>query len=131
MERKFMVIDSIQLTPEEITKYRAELANCHNPDAIAALDVIEGECEGYLEDAIPLLLMRETGTEADRSMGDLLEKCRKFICQEEVREALESGLIVPAIEPISIGAGIPPGVATAIGICAFKLGIKKVCGAKA
>ncbi|BAY80442.1 hypothetical protein NIES25_69300 (plasmid) [Nostoc linckia NIES-25] len=129
--KKFMVIDSIQLTPEESTKYRAELANYHNPDAsaaIAALDVIEGECEGYLEDAIPLLLMRETGTEADRSMSDLLEKCRKFICQEEVREALELGLIVPAIEPISIGAGIPPGVATAIGICAFKLGIKKVCG---
>lgn len=123
-----MIIESIQLTSEEIAQYRSELETYHNPSAIAALDVIEWECEGYLEDAIPLLLMRETGSEADKSMGDLLERCRQFICQEEVREALESGFIVPAIEPIAIGAGIPPGVATAIGICAFKLGIKKLCG---
>jgi hypothetical protein len=91
------------------------------------LDVIEDECEGYLDDAIPLLLMREIGTEADRSLGDLLEKSRQFICQEEVREALESGLLAPAIEAISISASIPPGVATAISICAFKLGMKKIC----
>lgn len=119
-----MDIESTKVTPEEIAQFRAELAD--NPSAIAALDAIE-ECEGYLEDAVPLLLMRETGTEPDRSIGDLLKKCRQFICQEEVREALESGMIAPAIEPISMGAGIPPGVATAIGICAFKLGMKKVC----
>lgn len=120
-----MDIESTKVTPEEIAKFRTELASY--PSAIEALDVIEEECEGYLEDAIPLLLMRETSTEVDRSLGDLLEKCRKFICQEEVREALESGMIAPAIEPISMGAGIPPGVATAVGICAFKLGMKKVC----
>ena len=119
-----MNIESTKVTPEEIAQFRAELAD--NLSAIAALDAIE-ECEGYLEDAVPLLLMRETGTEPDRSIGDLLKKCRQFICQEEVREALESGMIAPAIEPISMGAGIPPGVATAIGICAFKLGMKKVC----
>ncbi|MCZ8226960.1 MAG: hypothetical protein O9324_24210 [Microcystis sp. LE19-84.1B] len=118
-----MDIESTTVTPEEIAQFRAELAD--NPSAIAALDEIE-ECEGYLEDAIPLLLI-EAGTERDRSLSDILEKCRKFICQEEVREALESGMIAPAIEPIAMGAGIPPGVATAIGICAFKLGIKKVC----
>ena len=119
-----MDIESTTVTPEEIAQFRAELAD--NLSAIAALDAIE-ECEGYLEDAVPLLLMRETGTEPDRSIGDLLKKCRQFICQEEVREALESGMIAPAIEPISMGAGIPPGVATAIGICAFKLGMKRVC----
>jgi hypothetical protein len=119
-----MDIESTKVTPEEIAQFRAELAD--NPSAIDALDVIE-ECECYLEDAVPLLLMRETGTEADRSLGDLLEKCRQFICQEAVREALESGIIAPAIEPISISAGIPPGTATAIGICAFKLGMKRVC----
>ena len=63
----------------------------------------------------------------DLSVQSTQKKCRQFICQEEVREALESGMIAPAIEPISMGAGIPPGVATAIGICAFKLGMKKVC----
>ncbi|NCR67072.1 MAG: hypothetical protein GPJ34_11060 [Microcystis aeruginosa LL11-07] len=118
-----MTTDSIQVTAEEIVQFRAELAD--NPRAIAALDAIE-DCEGYLEDAVPLLLI-EAGTEPDRSIGDLFEKCRQFICQEEVREALESGMIAPAIEPISMGAGIPPGVATAIGICAFKLGMKRVC----
>ena len=118
-----MTTDSIQVTAEEIVQFRAELAD--NPRAIAALDAIE-DCEGYLEDAVPLLLI-EAGTEPDRSIGDLFEKCRQFICQEEVREALESGMIAPAIEPISMGAGIPPGVATAIGICAFKLGMRRVC----
>ena len=118
-----MTTDSIQVTAEEIVQFRTELAD--NPRAIAALDAIE-DCEGYLEDAVPLLLI-EAGTEPDRSIGDLFEKCRQFICQEEVREALESGMIAPAIEPISMGAGIPPGVATAIGICAFKLGMKRVC----
>jgi hypothetical protein len=121
-----MATELTKVTSEEIAKFRAELTDYPNPGAIEALDAIE-ECEGYLEDAIPLLLMRETGTEPDKSIGDLLEKCREFICQDEVREALESGLLVPAIEPISMGAGIPPGVATAIGICAFKLGMKKVC----
>jgi hypothetical protein len=119
-----MDIESTKVTPEEIAQFRAELAD--NLGAITSLDVID-ECDGYLKYAIPLLLMRETGTEPDRSIGDLLKKCRQFICQEEVREALESGMIAPAIEPISMGAGIPPGVATAIGICAFKLGMKKVC----
>jgi hypothetical protein len=118
-----MTTDSIQVTAEEIVQFRAELAD--NSRAIAALDAIE-ECEGYLEDAV-LLLLIEAGTEPDRSIGDLFEKCRQFICQEEVREALESGMIAPAIEPISMGAGIPPGVATAIGICAFKLGMRRVC----
>ena len=118
-----MTTDSIQVTAEEIVQFRAELAD--NPRAIAALDAIK-DCEGYLKDAVTLLLI-EAGTEPDRSIGDLLEKCRQFICQEEVREALESGMIAPAIEPISMGAGIPPGVATAIGICAFKLGMKRVC----
>jgi hypothetical protein len=118
-----MDIESTTVTPEEIAQFRTELASY--PSAIAALDAIE-ECEGYLEDALPLLLL-ESGRESDRSLGDILEKCRKFICQKEVREALESGMIAPAIEPIAMGAGIPPGVATAVGICAFKLGIKKVC----
>ena len=119
-----MNIESTKVTAEEIAQFRAELAD--NLGAITSLDVID-ECDGYLKYAIPLLLMRETGTEPDRSIGDLLKKCRQFICQEEVREGLQSGMIAPFIEPISVSAGIPVGVATAIGICAFKLGMKKVC----
>ena len=121
-----MTADPTIVTPEEIAKFRSELADY--PEALAALNVIE-ECDGYLEDAVPLLLMRETGIEPDRSLNDLLEKCRKFVCQEEVREALASGFLAPAIEPIAIGAGFPPGTATALSILAFKLGVKKFCGA--
>lgn len=114
----------ITVTPEEINQFRSQLAD--NPQALVALDTIE-ECEGYLDDAVPLLVMRETAQEADRSLNDWLEKSRQFICQEEVREALESGLLAPAIEAIAIGAGIPPGIATALSICVFKLGAKKFC----
>ena len=120
-----MDIESTTVTSEEIAQFRAELADYPNPEVIAALNAIE-ECEGYLEDAVPLLLLK-AGREPDRSLSDILEKCRKFICQKEVRESLESGMIAPAIEPIAMGVGIPPGIATAVGICAFKLGIKKVC----
>ena len=120
-----MDTEALKVTPEEITKFRSELTD--NPGAIATLDTIQ-ECEGYLEDAIRILMIRETGTTPARNdWRDWLKKCSEFICQDEVREALESGLIGPAIEPISIHAGIPPGTATAISICAFKLGMKNVC----
>lgn len=114
----------ITVTPEEINQFRSQLADC--PQALAALDTIE-ECEGYLDDAVPLLVMRETAQEADRSLNDWLEKCRQFICQEEVTEFLESGLIAPVIEPLAASAGIPLGTATALSICVFKLGAKRFC----
>jgi hypothetical protein len=114
----------ITVTPEEISQFRSQLAG--RPQALAALDAIE-ECEGYLDDAVPLLVMRETAQEADRSLNDWLEKSRQFVCQEEVREFLESGLIAPVIEPLAVSAGIPLGTATALSIFVFKLGVKKFC----
>ncbi|MEH2196981.1 hypothetical protein [Nostoc sp.] len=114
----------ITVTPEEISKFRSQLADL--PQALVALDAIE-ECEGYLDDAVPLLVMRETAQEADRSLNDLLEKCRQFICQEEVRQFLESGLIAPIVEPLAVSAGIPLGTATALSILVFKLGVRKFC----
>jgi hypothetical protein len=120
----------ITVTPEEISQFRSQLAD--HPQALVALDTIE-ECEGYLDDAVPLLVMRETaqqaerGLRAERGLNDWLEKCRQFICQQEVRDALESGLIAPIIEPLAVSAGIPLGTATALSICVFKLGAKKFC----
>lgn len=114
----------ITVTPEEITQLRSQFAD--NPQALAALDAI-AECEGYLEDAIPLVFMRETAREADRNLNDWLEKCRQFICQEDVRDALESGLIAPVVEPLAMSAGIPVGTATALSVLVFKLGAKKFC----
>lgn len=116
----------ITVTPEEIVQFRGQLAD--KPKALLALDTIE-ECEGYLDDAVPLLVMRETAQEADRSLNDLLEKCRQFVCQEEVREFLESGLIAPIVEPLAANVAIPLGTATALSICIFKLGAKKFCEA--
>lgn len=112
------------ITSEEIERFREQLRDY--PEAIIALDVIQ-ECDGYLEDAVSLLMMRETGKEQDRGAYEWLQKCRKVICQEDVKEALESGLIAPAIEPLAISMGLPPGTATALGILAFKIGIKKLC----
>ncbi|MEH2382065.1 MAG: hypothetical protein V7K27_24785 [Nostoc sp.] len=114
----------LTVTPEEISQFRSQLAD--SPGALAALDTIE-ECEGYLDDAVPLLVMRETAQEADRSLNDLLEKSRQFLCQEEVRQFLESGLIAPIVEPLAVSAGIPLGTATALSICVFKLGAKNFC----
>lgn len=114
----------ITVTPEEITQFRSQLADY--PQALVALDTIE-ECEGYVEDAVDLLVMRETEQEADRSLSDLWEKCRQFICQEEVRGFVESGVIAPVIEPLAASASIPPGTATALSILVFKLTTKKFC----
>ena len=114
----------IVIVQEEVKHFRDQLAD--KPKALEALDAIE-ECEGYLNDAISLLLMRELGEEPDRGFSDLLEKCRKFVCQEEIREFLESGLISPVIEPLSVSVGVPIGTATALSICVFKIGAKKFC----
>ncbi|HEY9741252.1 MAG TPA: hypothetical protein V6C90_12250 [Coleofasciculaceae cyanobacterium] len=112
------------VTPEEIEQFREQLREY--PEAIAALDVIQ-QCDGYVEDAVTLLMMRETGQQPDRGVREWLQKCRTAICQEDVKEALASGLIAPAIEPLAISTGFPPGTATALGILAFKIGIKKLC----
>ncbi|MEH1935335.1 MAG: hypothetical protein V7L14_16895 [Nostoc sp.] len=114
----------LTVTPEEISQFRSQLADY--PQALVALDTIE-ECEGYLDDAVRLLVMRETAQQADKSLNDLLEKSRQFLCQEEVRQFLESGLIAPIVEPLAVSAGIPLGTATALSICVFKLGAKKFC----
>lgn len=80
--------DTIQLTAEQIAKYRVELAD--NPDALAALNVIE-ECEGNLQDAIILMRMRETGTEPDKSLDldELAAQCRPLICSDLTKTSLD------------------------------------------
>jgi len=112
------------ITPEEIVQFRSQLEGY--PEAIAALDVVQ-ECDGYVDDALTLLVMRETGKEPDRGLNEWLQKSRKVVCQEEYKEALASGMIAPVIEPISMSLGIPPGIATVIAILVFKLGVKKFC----
>lgn len=104
------------LTPEQIERYRAELAD--NPDAIAALDVIE-EWEGDLADAAESLAIRN-GIEGVEDRADLrwfvivLQKCRSFICQpkyEKLREQYLPALIPPLTDIIAGSFMCPPGVA--------------------
>lgn len=112
------------IAPVEVAQFRLQVEG--NPDAIAALEVIQ-ECDGYLEDAVTLLLMRETGKQPDRGLNEWLQKSRQVVCQEEYKEALASGMIAPVIEPIAMSLGFPPGAATVIAILVFKLGVKKFC----
>ena len=114
------------LTQEEITQFCSQLAEY--PEALAALDAVQ-ECDGYLEDAIALLLSRETGKEPTRGMSEIWQKCRKVICQEEFRNELAGGLLGLAIEPVAVSVGIPPSVATVLIIYVYKTGIKKFCEA--
>ena len=114
------------VTSEEIEQFREQLRDY--PDAIAALDVIE-QRNGNIETAANILAIR-AGYEPSRKsnlLEELSEKCRKVICQEEFREDLAAGVIVAVVEPLATSAGIPPGLATAIAIYAFKTGVKKFC----
>jgi vacuolar-type H+-ATPase subunit I/STV1 len=114
------------VTSEEIEQFREQLRDY--PEAIAALDVIE-QRNGNIETAANILAIR-AGYEPSRKsnlLEELSEKCRKVICQEEFREDLAAGVIVAVVEPLATSAGIPPGLATAIAIYAFKTGVKKFC----
>ncbi|MDJ0511698.1 MAG: hypothetical protein QNJ64_20985 [Crocosphaera sp.] len=96
------------------------------PEAIKALNTIK-ECDGYLEDAMQLIAIRETRDDSERGFQDWLVRGRKILCQEEFRNDLAAGLIGVLIEPLVVSAAIPPGVATVVAIYAFKVGIKKFC----
>jgi hypothetical protein len=112
------------LTEAEIAQFRTQLVTY--PEALAALDVVE-ECGGYLEDAITVIMMRETEAEPDRGLNEVVEKCRKVVCQEEFRNDLLGGLLGVAIEPVAASVGIPLGIATAVVMYAYKKGINQFC----
>lgn len=121
-----MTTDSIILTPEEIAQYRQQLSDV--PEAIAFLNVID-ECEGYLEDATLLFVMRKTGQEPDRSsinLEELSQKCREVICKEETEDVLELfNIVAPflALNPL----GISVSMAIPMVIYVTKIGRKRFC----
>jgi len=105
--------DTIQLTSEQIAKYRVELAD--NPDFLAALDVIE-EWDGDLADAAESIATLN-GIEGVEDNADLrwfvivLNKCRDSICQPKLREKYLPALI-PTLTGIIAGYLMcPPQVA--------------------
>lgn len=99
--------DTIQLTPEQIAKYRADLAD--NPDALAALDVIE-EWDGDLADAAESIATRN-GIEGVEDNADfrwfaiVLSKCRDSICQPKYETLREKYLreLIPTLTNIIAG----------------------------
>ncbi len=121
-----MTTDSPTVTPEEIAQFRSELTDY--PEALAALDVIE-QRNGNIETATKILAIRADYEQTRRInlLDELSEKCRKVICQEEFKGDLAVGVIPFLIEPLATSAGIPLGLATAIAIYAFKIGVKKFC----
>jgi hypothetical protein len=109
--------ETIQLTSEQIAKYRVELAD--DPDFLAALDVIE-EWDGDLADAAESIATLN-GIEGVEDNADLrwfvivLNKCRDSICQkryEIVREKIVPALIPTLTEMIAASFLCPSGIAT-------------------
>ena len=105
--------ETIQLTSEQIAKYRVELAD--NSDFLAALDVIE-EWDGDLADAAESIATRN-GIEGVEDNADMrwfvivLNKCRDSICQPKLREKYLPALI-PTLTGIIAGYLMcPPQVA--------------------
>lgn len=119
------------VTPEEIAKFRAELADY--PEALETLDVIE-ECDYNLEDAAEVL----ADTEAVRKGGskkpdvnlldELAEQLRDVICKDEFRNGMLNDSVNVAVGVLLASSTVNPAVLV---IPAFmyvmRKGINKFC----
>lgn len=116
----------IIITPEEITQYRAQLANLAT--ALKALDEIEA-CEGDLEDAA-IALAIQVGQEPDTSenwLEGLAKRCRVPICQAEFREDLLNGNCAAAVEHLASTKLCPALLVTPVVLYAMKTGVNDFC----
>jgi hypothetical protein len=110
------------ITSEQISQYRSELAG--NPDALAALDVIEKEYGGKLAEAAKAIAIRnDIEGIADFGLSDwfdaMLQECRDFICQpkyQNLRENYLPALIPPLTDCVAGSLGCPPGIAAIIAV---------------
>ncbi|HEY9906813.1 MAG TPA: hypothetical protein V6D18_04305 [Thermosynechococcaceae cyanobacterium] len=119
---------SIIVTPEEIERFRAELSSY--PDAVAALDEL-ADCEGDLEDAA-ISLAIQVGQEPDtndRWIEGLAKRWRHVICQEGLKENLESGAIANALLMMTEHTTLPLKLATPVTIYVIKTGVPNFCQA--
>ena len=120
----------LTVTSEELAQFRSQLV--HNLDILAAYDVID-QHNGNLQTAAKILAIQTSYDPSRKSnildLDWLLEKSRKVICQEELRDALEAGLIHIIIEALAMSTAIPLGLATVVAIYVLKIGVKKFCKA--
>lgn len=116
-----------KVTPEEIEQFRAQLANY--PPALKALEAIE-DCEGDLADAALSLAIRagqEPQQDSVEWLVSLAKRCRAAICQEILRENLQSGALDKAAIALANVNLIPAILATPVLIYVLKQGTDDFC----
>ncbi len=112
------------VTPEEIAKYRVELADY--PEALAALDEVEA-CDNSLDDAAEVLAIesgytKSTLAESDKSLLDkLTEKARDVVCSKYTGDLLELCKDLREFIPF------PGNLATLVAIKVTQIGVDKFC----
>jgi hypothetical protein len=118
----------LTVTSEEIAQFRMQIA--HDPDILAVYRVIE-RCNGNLQTATKILANQANYEpwKKSNSLDRLLDKSRKAICQKQLRDALEAGLMHIVIETLVMDAAIPRELATVVAIYVFKIGVKTFCEA--
>ncbi|MGK7873370.1 MAG: hypothetical protein AB4426_08660 [Xenococcaceae cyanobacterium] len=123
----FITTDSMKVTPEEITRYRSQLAD--HPKAISDLEVVE-RCEGNLEQAARVLTRRAGVKEvrAGENWQLALQKAREVVCDDKFTEGLLPGLIGGLIGALATST-IPVlvAVATPVSIYIAQVGIDSFC----
>lgn len=119
--------DVTELTPEEIKKYREQLAN--NPQAIAQMDIIE-RCEGDLEQAARILARRAKikDVRAKITWESALKQARQVVCQEKFQDGLAPDLISGVVSAL-LTAGNPLLIAVATPCASYiiKVSLAKFC----
>lgn len=115
----------MQLTSQEISNYRDQLAECES--AMIALDMIE-DAEGDLEDGATSIALA-IGQTPDRV--DWLEgwakRCRVAICEENLRNDLQDNYIETAVNSLLDKKICPPLLITPVIIYVIKQGIEPFC----
>ncbi|MBL1209245.1 MAG: hypothetical protein FWJ34_05875 [Geminocystis sp. GBBB08] len=115
----------MQLTSQEISDYRDQLAECES--AMMALDIIE-DAEGNLEDGATSIALA-IGQTPDRV--DWLEgwakRCRVAICQENLRSDLEDNYIETAVNYLLQKKICPPLLVIPVIIYVIKQGVNQFC----
>lgn len=122
-----MTTNSMKLTPEEIAKFRSELAD--NSKALADLDAIE-RCEGDLEQAARILARRADIEEvrAGITWESALKQAHQVVCDDKFKEGLAPDLIGGVISAL-ITAGNPLLVAVATPCASYivKVSLTEFC----